>query len=261
MSLIVSITKTLLFYFLLQSAAFLCVFRLWMFPFNYVLLFFTFQFVFYCIIFLFLIKNKNLFYKTANGEKETSLNSANKITLLRITMLPFLILLTLVSQKYVKHTSLADNFLLTGAFALTFATDFIDGQLVRIKKNETYIGKILDSTSDYLLLGITAGAFYYFELLPPWLFLIIIIRLFLNALVMLILFLVQKKLSPQTTFLGKTAIAVIMVLLVLKAANMTAYLRWIHWAEDAAAVLIGISIIDKIIYLIKGLKQSLPEHS
>ncbi|MCL1814583.1 MAG: CDP-alcohol phosphatidyltransferase family protein [Treponema sp.] len=253
MYLFLSITATLAAFFLLQSFAFFVFWRLWLFPPVFLLVFFASQIFFYLSVFIFLTKNNQLFYNTINGENETKVNGANKITLFRITMLPFLILLTLVSQKYGEQINPASGTVLTAAFAITFASDFFDGRLARIKKMETYIGKILDSASDYLLLGITAGAFFYFNLISPWIFLIIIIRLFLNALVMLILFLVHRKLRPQTTPLGKIAIAAIMVLLVLEAARVPELSRWIIFAESAAAFVIGISMIDKVVYLIKGL--------
>ena len=259
MSLVVSIVKTLAFFFLLQGIAFAALLKLWLFPPDLVLIFFAVQLIFYLGIFFFLVKNRRLFYNIWNGEQETKVNGANKITLFRITMLPFLVFLTLISQQWGgprgKALSPAAGPVLTAAFALTFASDFFDGRLARVKKLETYIGRILDSASDYLLLGIITGAFFYFKLIKPWIFLVIIIRLFLNALVMLTLMLVHRKLQPQTTPLGKIAIASIMVLLVMEAAMVPWLERWIPWAEGAAALIIGVSMIDKIVYLIKGLKS------
>jgi hypothetical protein len=49
-----------------------------------------------------------------------------------------------------------------------------------------------------------------------------------------------------------------MILLVLEAAKLPVFLPWIYAAEIAAAFLIGISIIDKIVFLVKGLKAALP---
>ena len=261
MTIIKSVVKTLLFYFLLQCTAFFIFFRFWLLPQYYLILFSLVQLFFYCLIFFFLIKNEKYFYNTLNGEKETNVNTANKITLFRITMLPLLVFLTFVSEKHLDKTSRIGKMILTIAFALTFATDAFDGRLARIKKQETYIGKILDSASDYLLLGIITIAFFYFKLIKPWLFFIITIRLFINALGMLILSLVNKKIQPQTTLLGKIAIAVIMVLLVLEAAKIPVFLPWIRFAEGPAAFLIGISIIDKIVYLSRGFKSALPKES
>jgi phosphatidylglycerophosphate synthase len=251
-----SIVKTLLLYCLIQSLAFFIFFRAWLFPLQFLFFFFAGQTIFYSVIFLFLEKNKSFFYNIRTGKQETVVNGANKITLFRITMLPFLVFLTLVSQKHSNESGSPINTgpALTLVFALTFASDFFDGRVARARKLESYMGKILDSASDYLLLGVCAIAFFYYNLLKPWLFLVIIVRLLFNALVMLTLFKIQKKLDPQTTCLGKTAIAVIMMLLVLEAAKLLGLPYWVSYLEPAAAIIIGVSLIDKLLYLIKGLQ-------
>jgi len=251
-----SIVKTLLPYCLIQGIAFLIFYRVWLFPLHFLLFFFAGQLAFYTGVFLFLVKSKPFFYNIRTGIQETVVNGANKITLFRITMLPFLVFLTLVSQKYHKESGNPMNSgpALTLVFALTFASDFFDGRVARARKLESYMGKILDSASDYLLLGVCAIAFFCYNLLKPWLFLVIIIRLLFNALVMLTLFKVQKKLDPQTTGLGKIAIAVIMILLVLEAAKPLGLPFWVSYLEPIGAIIIGVSLIDKLVYLIKGLK-------
>jgi len=255
MGLFRSVVATLAVFFLFQSSAFIVLWRFWLFPQVFLLSFFVAQIFFYLVVFFFLTKNSRLFYNTLNGENETKVNVVNKITLFRISMLPFLVMLTLVTKQHGDAGS-SSGVVLTAVFALTFTTDFFDGRIARLKKLETYIGKILDSASDYLLLGFSAGAFFYFKLIKPWVFLIIIIRLFFNSVVMLILFWVHRKLRPQTTPLGKIAIAAIMVLLVLETAQIPRLSRWIIFIEAAAAFIIGISIIDKLVYLIKGLRTA-----
>lgn len=223
-------------------------FHLWAFSANFLLLFFPVQLGFYVIVAFFLIKNKNLFYGIHSGRMETTVNSANKVTLFRITMLPFLTLLTLVSQSYPAEP------VLVAACAITFVTDFIDGRIAKARGLETYIGKILDSASDYLLLGITAGAFFFFKLLKPWLFWIIIGRLFINAVIMTLLFMIHKKLRPQTTPVGRITIAAIMILLVVEAAKPLGLPGWIGVVEKTGALIIGLSVIDKFVYFIRSLK-------
>jgi len=251
-SLIKSMARTLVLYCLLESAIFFAFSRIWLFPVNFLLFFFAVQLIFCLAVFLFLVKNKHHFINVQTGEQETVVNAANKITLFRITMLPFLFFLTLVSENPGYAINVGP--VLAIAFALTFISDFLDGRVAKAKNLESYIGKILDSASDYLLLGVCAVAFFYFKLLKPWLFTVIIIRLLLNAVVMLILFSVHKKLRPQTTPLGKTAIAVIMILLVVEAAKPLGLPQWVEYVEPTAAIIIGVSMIDKVLYLIKGLR-------
>ncbi|MDR2552295.1 MAG: CDP-alcohol phosphatidyltransferase family protein [Treponema sp.] len=262
MALARSIIKTLLAYCLIQVLVFFVFFRLWGFSGSFFLLFLGVQLVFYPAILVFLLKNQAYFYHIRSGERETVLNGANKITLFRISMLPLLVFLTRYCTAKPGSPAAAGP-VLAGAFALTFATDFVDGRIARTRGLETYIGRILDSVSDYLLLGVSAGAFFFFRILKPWLFWAITGRLIFNSLVMLILFLVRKELRPQTTPMGKLAIAVIMILLVIEAAQPVlrnlappgATARWIGRAELAAAMVIVISMIDKLIYLIRGLRR------
>jgi len=252
-----STVKTLSLYFLLQCLAVCIFFNIWQFPQNFLLFFFAVQAAFYLLVLLFLVKNNRLFYNIQTGEQELIVNAANKITLFRITMLPFLVFLTLVSQNYGKKTGalISAGPVLTISFAITFISDFFDGRVAKAKKLETHIGKILDSASDYLLLGVCAIAFFYCKQLKPWLFIIIIIRLLLNAVIMLILLIVHKKLTPQTTPLGKIAIAVIMILLVMETAKSLGLPpSWVSYIELASALIIGVSMIDKVLFLIKGLK-------
>jgi CDP-diacylglycerol--glycerol-3-phosphate 3-phosphatidyltransferase len=250
-----SIVKTLAVLFLLQCLAFWIFFRLWLFPPVFLAAFVVIQPLFHAVVLCFLLRNRRLFYNTASGKAENSVNGANTITLFRITMLPLLILLTLVSQKHGgRPGGSGAGLALTAAFALTFASDFVDGRLARRRNQVTYIGRILDSACDYLLLGVSAGAFFYFDLLTGWLFALILIRLFLNAAVMLILFVIHRKLSPQTTPLGKIAIAAIMALLVLEAARTLPLPHWTGYAEPAAALVIGISLIDKLVFLVRGIR-------
>jgi phosphatidylglycerophosphate synthase len=249
MPLVKSAVRTLLVYYLIQNAAFFIFYCLWGFPVSFLILFLNVQTIFHLGVLAFLVKNRRFFYKINGGQQETCINTANKITLFRITMLPFLVFLTLVSQRFQARPVLA------AAFALTFISDFIDGRVARIGGLETYIGRILDSASDYLLLGALTGALFFYNLVTSWLFWLITGRLALNVLVMFILFLVHKELRPQTTPLGKTAIAAIMVLLVMEAAKPMGLPGWTTYIERASALVIGLSVLDKLVYLVKGLRE------
>jgi phosphatidylglycerophosphate synthase len=165
-------------------------------------------------------------------------------------MLPFLIFLIYASQKQPAGATPAIF------VTLTFLSDFIDGRLARAKNLETYMGKILDSVSDYLVLGTISAAFCFFGLINTWLFLLIAGRLFIHALGMMILYLLRKKLSPQTTVFGKITIAAVMVFLALEAAALfLGKPLWMDCAEIAVGAVIVLSIADKIVYFVKSVKE------
>jgi phosphatidylglycerophosphate synthase len=247
MSLQKSIISTLTLLFASQTLAFLVISVLWVLPAFIFYSFLICQALFFIIILCFLLKNQKLFYRIKTGEQETTVNAANKITLFRLTLLPFLIFLTFASNHH------GAGPVLSAAAALAFVSDFFDGRISRAWGLESYMGKILDSASDYMLLGMIAAVFWYFKLLPLWLFLFIAGRLVFNAFIMLTLCLIHKKLHPQTTPFGKVAIAAIMILLVMEAAKPLGLPSWVRYVELAAAALIAVSMIDKIIYFIKML--------
>jgi len=215
------------------------------------MLFWAVQTAFCAVIAGFLLLNRPSFYNVHTNMRETRVNFANKITLFRISMLPFLVFLIFASNR----RSVGPSLLI--ALAVTFASDFLDGRIARTKRLETHIGRILDSASDYVLLGTTAWAFFFFKVIKTWLFLLIIGRLFINALGMMILSLVRKKLLPQTTRLGKIAIAAIMILFVIEtAAAIFGPWPWVAWIECAAAAVIGLSVIDKLLYFIRSMQAA-----
>ncbi|MDR2144645.1 MAG: CDP-alcohol phosphatidyltransferase family protein [Treponema sp.] len=215
---------------------------------NFFVLFLAAQTGFDLVISVFLVLNRGFFYNIHSGNAETRVNLSNKITLFRITMLPFLIFLIYASRKQDAGPALVIS------IALTFLSDFVDGRLARAKNLETYMGTILDSASDYLILGATAATLCFFALIKTWLFLLIAGRLLIHSLGMMVLCFVRKKLSPQTTFFGKFTIAVIMVFMVLESAAL--FLGrpfWMDYAEIATGAVIVLSIIDKAVYFKKSL--------
>ncbi|MDR2049711.1 MAG: CDP-alcohol phosphatidyltransferase family protein [Treponema sp.] len=248
--LLTSIVLTVALLFLGESAVFFMLSRLYGFDTDFFLLFLATQAGFDFVVSLFLAANRSCFYNIRSGEAESRVNLSNKITLFRITMLPFLIFLIYASQKQ----SVGPALVIT--VALTFLSDFIDGRLARAKNLETYMGKILDSASDYLILGTTAAALCFFRRIKTWLFLLIVGRLFIHALGMLILYLLRKKLSPQTTIAGKITIAVIMVFLVLEFAVLfLGRPLWMNYVEIAVGIVICLSVADKVIYFVKSLVE------
>jgi phosphatidylglycerophosphate synthase len=182
----------------------------------------------------------------------TRINTANKITLFRITMVPVLLFLILGSSRYPVLPAL---FPLLG---LTFLSDMADGIIARKNHERTFIGQILDSSSDYLLVGLAAIFYYVRRLLPMWLFVFILGRLIFTPLCVWILFRVFKKLEPATTTWGKITIASLMILLVFELLRLVSPWGGLFYVEIAAAGVLGISMVDKGVYLVKNLRRKGP---
>lgn len=99
------------------------------------------------------------------------MNTANKLTLLRIILIPiFFILLMIQTQAYQIAAAVV--------FAVAAFTDFLDGHIARTKNQVTTFGKFVDPVADKLL--ITAAIIGFVEVidLPSWIAFVIIAREF-----------------------------------------------------------------------------------
>ena len=117
------------------------------------------------LLLLFLILHKSEFAnKSINtpaeniGEKLSLLpariNTANKITLCRISSVP------LVAFLLKNHEIKGIKFVLTAVLVFVFLTDLFDGLIARKYNQETDIGRMLDSMSDYSLLTLVSVGYF-----------------------------------------------------------------------------------------------------
>ena len=250
-----SILRLVLIYYLAESAGFFVIAWVYKFSQSFYCIFLGVQTIFLVFVGLFLIVKRKFFYLVKTGKVLSSVNLASKITLFRLSAIPCILFLIIAMKSYrVGH-------ILAPLIGLSCLSDLFDGYISRRCNEETFMGKILDSACDYLFLGLVAIAFYCYRLLPLWLFWLIISRLLLHSLGMAILFWLRRKLIPQTTLFGKIAVAATMILFVFKP------MAWIFpilaagtkFVEIGAGILIGLSMIDKVIYLAQGIAHTSTE--
>lgn len=200
---------------------------------------------------LFLFKQD--FVKVPSGERLEKVNLANAVTLFRLTSMPTVLFLVLAAKDY------RIRYPLLGLVVLVFATDFIDGYISRKAGEITKVGKMMDSASDYVLLIVLTIVFYYSSLVPQWFFLIVTARLGLQIILVFALILINRKIEPRTTFLGKAAVASIMV---LYAAEVLAFISGIgrialvQALEWATGAIVLVSMVDKVIAFVRELPKS-----
>jgi len=72
------------------------------------------------------------------------MNLANKLTLLRIILVPVFIAVFFIDMKY-------QNFVAAGIFIIAAITDFLDGSIARKRNMVTNFGKLIDPIADKLL--------------------------------------------------------------------------------------------------------------
>ena len=191
----------------------------------------------------------------ADRGRPARLTLPNTLTLVRLSSIPTLTLLLGVGPRPGTVPILA------AVAAGVFLTDLFDGALARRWRQVTPIGGYLDSASDYLVLLALAVLLAVKGILPSWLALLLSARLVLHALAMGVLVLRYGLRVARPTTWGKVSVAAAMVLITLELlAHAAAAIippagaaglllaRGLQVAELAAAVLIVISLADKLRY-------------
>jgi cardiolipin synthase (CMP-forming) len=210
---------------------------------------------FYSLLLSMLFLFKNDFVIVPSGERLERVNLANAVTLFRVTSMPTLLFLVLAAKEY--HIRIP----LLCLVVLVFATDFVDGYISRKAGQVTRVGKMMDSASDYALLIVLTIVFYYFKLVPPWFFLLVTSRLGLQIAFVFILIFVNKKIEPKTTFMGKAAVASIMVLYAVEVIRLIfgiGRIGFIAVLEWATAAIVLLSVIDKVLSFARELPARPP---
>ncbi len=102
------------------------------------------------------------------------MNLPNKLTILRVIMIPFFLIFMLTdfmgeSSKYIA----------LALFVIASFTDFLDGYLARKYKLVTNFGKFMDPLADKLLVSAALISFVELQTLPAWIVITIISREFI----------------------------------------------------------------------------------
>jgi phosphatidylglycerophosphate synthase len=215
--------------------------------------FFPVSLAWHALILALLLFLRNDFVIEASGQRLTRINLANALTMTRISTLPTILFLIIASMEKPIFPAL---FALT---ALIFLTDLLDGFVSRAMKQGTRIGRMLDSISDYCLLGVLAIVLELFRLISPWYFAIILGRLSFQAVGMTVFFLARRPIEPKPTFFGKVAVASTMIIFGLSILN--AFFRPRFDAaflalQIAAAALLLISVADKALVFLRHIPRA-----
>ena len=97
------------------------------------------------------------------------MNTANKLTLLRVVMIP--VFLVLLYQDFAGHLWAA-----LAVFVLASITDFVDGYVARHYNQITDFGKFMDPLADKLLVMSAMAWFVEADWMPAWAFFLVIAR-------------------------------------------------------------------------------------
>src|SRR6056297_1033270 len=97
------------------------------------------------------------------------MNTANKLTFLRIIMIPVFMFTVLSNNLVLNKISLV-------IFIVAALTDTLDGYIARNYNQITNLGKFLDPLADKLLVISALICFVYTNILSPWIVIIVIAR-------------------------------------------------------------------------------------
>ena len=103
------------------------------------------------------------------------MNLPNKLTLLRVIMIPIFVLLLLYDKGQNMNLRIAALIV----FCLASFTDFLDGQIARKKNLVTDFGKFMDPLADKLLVCSALICLIELGQLPAWYVIVIIAREFI----------------------------------------------------------------------------------
>jgi len=181
------------------------------------------------------------------------LNTANKVTLFRVVMIPILVVVLYWGFHY-------SSIIAAVIFIVASATDYIDGYIARSRDMVTDFGKFMDPLADKVL--VFAAMLWFTELgvMPAWATLIVLMREF--AVTALRLIAISNGKVIAAAWSGKVKTAVTMICLTamffvggLPNANEQAVLPaeiaiWVKWA--AVILIVGTTLYSGIEYFIKN---------
>ncbi len=217
------------------------------------LLFYVTTVLYHTIFIYLLVRRRDQFRTEPQGRQLSRVNFANFLTMTRLSSLPTICFMVVLSRQYSILT------VLLVFISVVFLTDLFDGALSRLTHQITRIGKLMDSFSDYLGLMVISIAFIIYNLIPIWFFITLFVRGFVMIVGMWVLTRRRGYLKPQTSFIGKASFFAIMVLYAYEIfALVLAREGWAHTVANILEYIVGVilvvSIVDKLVYFTTELK-------
>lgn len=107
------------------------------------------------------------------------MNLPNKITIFRIILVPFMLLVQLFNIKTEFLGVNVGNIIILAIFLVASITDYLDGYLARKNNQITTFGKFLDPIADKLLVITALIMLVDWHIIPSWIPVIVVAREFL----------------------------------------------------------------------------------
>jgi cardiolipin synthase len=145
-----------------------------------------------------------------------------------------------------------------------FLTDLLDGFLARTLEQTTRIGRILDPAGDYILILAISWVFMIIDFIPIWLFLIVVVRLLIQAVGIITLYFLRGYSYLELSFLGKASVFAVFTIYGIE---LLEYLRLpvlgnptvVLVLEILTGGIVGLSLLEKILSLRKSFGRAFRE--
>jgi len=191
-----------------------------------------------------------------DGSLLARINVPLVLSLLRFSSVPTVIFL-FVSRSEVPVSRVLAPFL-----AFIFLTDLFDGLLARRFKMTTRIGRILDASGDYVLIVVLSVLFLSGGLIPPWLFVMVMLRLLVQAAGIIVLYFRRGYSVLRLSFLGKASVFIVFVLygfevFELMATAVLGYTPLVDVLELLTGAILLAALVEKIVNLARAYAEQL----
>lgn len=170
------------------------------------------------------------------------MNLPNKLTLLRVLMIPFIVVILLLdggSNQMLRNVAAA-------IFIVASLTDLLDGKIARKYNLVTNFGKFMDPLADKLLVCAALICLVELGQLPAWMVIVIISREFIISGFRLVA--VEQGIVIAASYWGKFKTTFQMLAIILLMININLpVMQWLTWiCIWVALVLTVISLVDYV---------------
>lgn len=177
------------------------------------------------------------------------MNLPNKLTILRVLMIPFFVLFMLVDIA-----GGADKWIAVALFVAASLTDFLDGYLARKYHLVTNFGKFMDPLADKLLVSAAMICLVEMGRLPAWIVIIIISREFIISGFRLIAS--DNGVVIAASYWGKFKTVFQMAMIIVLICNLGGVFVWVETALIWISLILTIvSLVDYVVKNIDVLKE------
>ena len=168
------------------------------------------------------------------------MNLPNKLTILRVILIPFFVVFMLFDI-----TGAADKWIALVIFCVASLTDMLDGKIARKYNLVTNFGKFMDPLADKLLVCSAMICLVDLKLIPVWVVLIIIAREFIISGFRLVAS--DNGIVIAASYWGKfkTTFQMLMVIVIIFNINLQ-----LDWLNILGTILIYVALVLTVVSLI-----------